>query len=176
MIQSMLPGVGNHHGAEGDGDWLDTVVTLDPSAENSKWKVIAKTPFRRRALALAARGGRVFVIGGLTEETEFSRQVDVLDSRTSAWSRGPDLPKSEMNGFGASAFAIDDRVYASSMSNSLLVLSADERRWEQAAQLSEPRFFHRIILGLNGSVLMIGGANEVGGHLASLIRVNSSKP
>ena len=158
----------NHHGDEGEGEWLDSLLELDLSQPKLTWRIVAKTPFRRRALALAVLSNKIYVIGGLTPETDFSQQVDVYDVVSQSWSRGPDLPQSDYNGFGASAFAIGDRLFTSSQSKELLVLARDETRWECAAQLDPQRFFHRLIPGRRGGVLLIGGANDREGHLASI--------
>jgi hypothetical protein len=158
----------NHHGDEGEGEWLDSLLELDLSQTKPGWREVAETPFRRRALALAAIGKKLYVIGGLTPETDFSQRVDVYDLVSKSWSRGPDLPESDYNGFGASAFNVGDRLFASSQTEELLVLTEDKARWECAAQLDPQRFFHRLILGPRGSVLLIGGANDEQGHLASI--------
>jgi hypothetical protein len=158
----------NHHGAEGEGEWLDSLLELDLAQTKPVWQEVAKTPFHRRALALAALGNKLYVIGGLTQETDFSQRVDVYDLVSQTWSRGPDLPESEYNGFGASAFKIGRRLFVSTQSDELLVLAEDKTRWESAAQLHPQRFFHRLIPGPLGSILLIGGANDEQGHLASI--------
>lgn len=157
-----------HHGEEGDGDWLEGVLELDLSQRDPKWQDTTKAPFRRRALALAALGQKLYVIGGLTPETDFSRRVDVYDLTSRTWSDGPELPESDYNGFGASAFTVGGRLFVSSQSNDLLALVEDERSWGKAGRLDSPRFFHRMIPGPHSSVLLIGGANDEEGHLASI--------
>ncbi len=101
----------NHHGDEGEGDWLDSLLVLDLSRATPNWEVVSKTPFQRRALALAALDDKLYVIGGMTEEIDFSQRVDVFDINSREWSRGPDLPESDYNGFGASAFNVGGRLF-----------------------------------------------------------------
>jgi hypothetical protein len=158
----------NHHGDEGQGEWLDSLLELDLSRTKPAWREVANTPFRRRALALAALDNKLYVIGGLTPEIDFSRRVDVYDLVSQTWSSGPDLPESDYNGFGAAAFNVSGRIFASSQSEKLLVLADDKTHWESAAQLNPKRFFHRLITGPHESVLLIGGANDEEGHLASI--------
>lgn len=157
-----------HHGEEGEGDWHNSLLKLDLKVEEPSWQMVSKTPFRRRALALAELNGRLYAIGGLTEDIDFSSRVDVFDLLSAEWKVGPELPESDMNGFGASAFNIAGRLFTSSQSNELLALSVRGDQWEVAKQLNLPRFFHRLIPGPNNAVLLIGGANEEDGHLASI--------
>jgi len=86
---------------------------MDPGAEAPKWEEIPASPFRRRALAVAAAAGKLYAAGGMTPEGEISRRVDVYDPRARAWSAAPELPGPA---FGPAACALRD---------SLLVSSAD---------------------------------------------------
>jgi len=167
----------SHHGEEGEAKWLETTLVLDLSMDydDLHWREIA-APFKRRALALATFDNRIYCIGGMNRDTSCSRRVDVYDPHFDSWSRGPDLPESDLNGFGASAFEVGGRLYASSRSELLLVLESDGALWAPAASLHPPRFFHRILPGPNSSVLLIGGADEES-HLATIqvVSTNSNR-
>ena len=106
----------------------------------------------------------------MTPDTAFSRRVDIYDPQSNTWSRGPGLPKSEMNGFGASAFEVNGRLYVSSLSDTLFCLSEDGSDWQPVAVLKQPRFFHRIVPGNKNCVLLIGGADH-DSHLDSIIAI-----
>ena len=163
-----------HHGEEGDADWHDSLLMLDLSGGDRaglKWRKLTTTPFQRRAFAMATHSGRVYCLGGMTPDTEFSRRVDIYNPQNNTWSRGPSLPDSEMNGFGASAFEIGGRLYVSSLSDELYCLSEETTDWQQVAVLQQPRFFHRIIPG-NDCVLLIGGA----GHDSHLDSITAIRP
>jgi hypothetical protein len=166
-----------HHGEEGDADWHDSLLVLDVSVKNNaelQWKVLTTTPFKRRAFALATHNGHVYCLGGMTPDTAFSRQVDIYDPQCNQWSRGTDLPESEMNGFGASAFEVEGRLYVSSLSDKLLCLSEDGHEWQPVAELKQPRFFHRIVPGSKSCVLLIGGADH-DSHLDSIIAIRPTQ-
>ncbi len=49
-------------------DWLQTAWSLDLSKEGASWEAMTKPTFTRRAVALAALGDRLYVIGGMNEK------------------------------------------------------------------------------------------------------------
>jgi hypothetical protein len=166
-----------HHGEEGNADWHDSLLVLDLSVNDPaglKWRKLSTTPFKRRAFAMATHNGRVYCLGGMTPDTAFSGRVDIYDPQNDTWSRGPSLPESEMNGFGASAFGIDGRLYVSSLSDKLLCLAEDENDWQPVASIQQPRFFHRIVPGNKNFVLLIGGADR-DSHLDSITAIRSGR-
>lgn len=114
---------------------------LDLARPEPVWKEIAQ-PFRRRALAVTAARGKVYVMGGITEDRRMSRRVDVYDVAGDRWSEGPALPGM---GFGSSACELDGRVYVSDWAGRISRLSEDGSRWEEVFRLGIPRFFHRLL-------------------------------
>ncbi|HTR41352.1 MAG TPA: kelch repeat-containing protein [Pseudomonadales bacterium] len=141
--------------------WHDTLLVADLSQDNPQWQSIPQ-PFKRRALAMAVAGSKIYFIGGMDSDNEPSRAVDVYDTTTGTWSKGPDLPHSMMDGFGFAAVGADNSIYASGFSGELLRLSADGSRWEVIAKLKEPRFFHRLILLDEKHLIAVGGEGKQG--------------
>ncbi len=86
--------------------WASDVLALDEGAD--AWRRI-EAPFQRRAVAVAAVGSKLAVIGGLGPDRQPSTRVDVLDVQTNEWSRGPDLPS---DGFGVAARGVGGAIYA----------------------------------------------------------------
>ncbi len=156
-----LAGGWHLRGAGREPLWHDTALVLDLSEPKARWKSFPQ-PFKRRGLALASLGPRLFCLGGMSEGDSPSLAVDILDTKTGAWSRGPDLPPGRLKGFGASACVVNDRLYISGMSGTVWRLSDDGRRWEEAAQLRTPRFFHRLMPGGDGQLLAVGGEGSSG--------------
>ncbi len=140
--------------------WLDTAWSFDLAAPEVGWRALPAPPFRRRALAVAALGSRVFALGGLDEDGNPSAAVDVLDLDAGAWSRGPDLPE---EGFGVAAAAVGGALCASARAGDLWRLDGD--RWTTAGTLVAPRFFHRFVATAHGDLLALGGAGKR--HLAT---------
>lgn len=150
-----------------DGRWLTDVLALDLASKPLAWKVVAQTPFRRRALALAAAGDGLYMIGGI-DDHRTSAEVDVLDLADGSWSKGPQLPsESRMKGFGGSALGIDDTVWFSGADGRVLRLPSGATQWQDTGhKLTTPRFFHRM-LAHEGKLLFIGGAGG-GKHRADI--------
>ena len=151
------------NGSPHDAEWLSSGYALDLK-QPDRWAPLPDAPFRRRAVAVAGSGNRLFVIGGIDEHGDVSRRVDILDLLRGEWSRGPDLPSS---GFGASAFCTRGRLYVSGRSGVLHRLSGDESEWESLATISEPRIFHRMLSVGSDALLFLGGANR-SGHLRGI--------
>lgn len=144
-----------------DGDsnsavWARDLLTFDVEHPDAGWKATPQ-PFARRALALASVTDRVIAIGGIDEEGDVSSRVDVFEPATGAWSTGPDYPGF---GFGVSAFAIGDDVYASGSEGTVHRWRPGESAWSTTANLTFPRFFHRLVPAPDGDLFAIGGIGK----------------
>ena len=76
---------------------------LDLADRNPEWKALPKAPFERRALAVAAHDGRIYAIGGMSDDGPSTR-VDVFDPQSGTWAEAPALQGEPIEGFGCSAF------------------------------------------------------------------------
>jgi hypothetical protein len=149
------------------GTWLDTAWSFDLTKPDGAWVALPSPAFRRRALAVAQWDGKLIALGGMGEDHDISRSVDALDLKTGEWTKLADLPGEGMDGFGVSAWNLDGKLYASGTQDSLFRLSDDGKTWEPIAELTQPRFFHRLLPGKPGILLAVGGASEEG-HLADV--------
>lgn len=151
-------------GGEEDGGnrtiWHEHYLTLDLSDPKAEWKKLPQ-PFQRRALAVGALAGKLYVIGGMGPDHQMSRAVEVLDTVSGKWSRGPDLPAHEVGGFGYAMISHEDRLFASGAYGKLLELVNNE--WEEIVELDSPRYFHRLLPAGKGRLLAIGGQKVGGG-------------
>lgn len=148
------------HGEE--SVWHSTAWKLDlTKPENElKWEKIADPSFRSRALGVAAHDGKIYAIGGITEENGTVGDVHVYDIATNQWAPGPAIPSEErMAGFGCSAFEIAGKLYVTTADGSLMRLSDSGVAWEVVKQLDNARFFHRMVPYDDSHVIMIGGSN-----------------
>lgn len=147
-------------GAAGQGVWLDTVLAIDLRSARPRWTTIPQ-PFRRRALALAALGDRLYCLGGIDSTGATSLEVDTLDLKSGVWAKGPELPPGPMKGFGCSAIAQAGRIYFSGMKGDLHELDPATAAWTQVGKLRHPRFFHRLVpAGLHHLVAAGGEDSE----------------
>jgi hypothetical protein len=145
-----------------EASWSSTLLLRAPGEDG--WRSV-EAPFQRRAVGVAAVGGRLAVLGGLTPEREVSRRLDWFDPATGAWSRGPDFPE---DAFGVAAVGVGDVLYASGRGGGLFRLPAGAEAWERAGDLAFPRFFHQL-LPVEGGLVALGG---IGGmHTSGRTRI-----
>jgi hypothetical protein len=137
--------------------WLDTLEVLDLAADKLEWKS-AKQPFQRRALIAASFAGRMYVLGGFDEHAKTIHEVSIYDPRTGEWSKGPDLPGTEMDGFAPAACAHDGKLYVSVADGALYRLNESRLDWEKSGNAT-PRIAHRIASD-GQAILVIGGAAQ----------------
>lgn len=147
----------NMQGKDIEAVWIDAVDVLDVSQPNLKWQSI-KQPFTRRALIVTTLGDRLFVMGGMDANDDLHPAVNILNTRTGEWSKGPDLPGKPFNGFSPAACTVGGRAYVSVATGELLRLGADETSWERVAR-STPRIVHRLVPD-GDRILILGGASK----------------
>ena len=142
-----------------DPRWHDTYLTLDLSKPDATWQSYPQ-PFQRRAVAVQAIDKKIYCIGGMDNGDTTSKAVEVLDTATGQWSKGPALPADKLGGFGYSAIAHEGRLFASGLPGDVLELCAD--RWTSIAKMAHPRFFHRLVPGGSGRLIALGGESREG--------------
>jgi N-acetylneuraminic acid mutarotase len=148
--------------------WHDSALEIDLSSAHPEWKELARPPFHRRALAVGESHGKVYVLGGMDEKGASTTTTYVLDLASGKWSPGPKLPGEGLEGFGGAAVSCAGRLYVTTYSGKLSVLSEDGREWQSAGQLAGPRFFHRMLNRGDASLIVIGGGNMESGKDPSL--------
>ncbi|QDU86971.1 N-acetylneuraminate epimerase [Pirellulimonas nuda] len=154
---------------EGEGEWQESGCVYDFNNPVAGWQAIPAPPTRRRALAAAQWRGGLVLLGGMNADHAISRKVEWLNPETNQWQTLADLPGAGMDGFGVSAWGMNDKLYASGMQGVLVELSDDGKQWTPVAELQTPRFFHRL-LPVGDALIAIGGAAEQG-HLTSIEQV-----
>ncbi|MCI0747165.1 MAG: hypothetical protein L0Y58_17315 [Verrucomicrobia subdivision 3 bacterium] len=136
--------------------WPASALVLDLANPRAGWREFPQ-PFQRRALALAALGSRVYCIGGMNDDNQTTLAMDIYDTSTGRWTKGPDLPAGKHKGFSCSAVAQNGRIYASAFQGDLLRLAPDERSWEVVGRLQYPRMSHRLVTAGTSQLIALGG-------------------
>lgn len=154
--------------------WSTTAWSADLTQRPLKWDALPKPPFERRALALAEHNGKLYVIGGMQSPNAAlagaagpTTRVDIYDPHKKAWLGGPKLEGEPMEGFGASAFAANGKLYVSTYQGRLQVLQEEPARWTVTQTLQPARFFHRMVPS-GDQLLLVGGANMGSGKILSI--------
>jgi hypothetical protein len=136
--------------------WPDHGLVLDLKDSAQSWHEFPQ-PFQRRALALAALDSRILCIGGMDSDNAPTLAVEVYDTATGQWSKGPTLPAGKHKGFSCSAIAHNGRIYASTYQGDLLRLSPDAYSWEVVGRLQHPRMAHRLVTAGATQLIALGG-------------------
>lgn len=139
-----------------ESQWHETALVLDLSREKLSWESLEQ-PFRRRALAVARRGTKIYVLGGLTEDNEIHKTVNVLDTTTGSWSEGPPLPGFDRNGFAPAAYLGNDRPHAALADGRIIRLNDAGDGWEEIGRLKHSRIAGRMV-SAGGRLIVLGGA------------------
>jgi len=163
-------------GESGSSVWADTTLVCDTAAKSPAWEAIPQ-PFKRRALAAAVIGSKVYVIGGLTESGESVRKVEILDLATRTWSTGPEFPGTDRTGFNPAACNVGGRLYVNAMDRAVFRLSATGDNWEKVGTTVEARYVHRLVPVGADAFVAIAGASLKGRHASvELFRVSGTTP
>lgn len=152
----IVTGGWNMKGSDGDA-WAGTVQILDLASSQPAW-VSAPQPFHRRALIAAAFANKMYVMGGITETSEITREVSIYDPVSNTWSKGPEIPGDEINAFAPAACVHQNHLYLSVADGSLYRLDDAGQSWVKAGSGS-PRLAHRIASS-GDAILVIGGATK----------------
>lgn len=142
----------------GEGQFLDTMLSLDLKTERPEWKV-STVPFKQRALSLAAHNGKLYAVGGMQETGGPTTEVEVYDPMTQTWSKGPAIHGQPMEGFGNTSFEIGGRLTTITRSGAIQQLSSDRTSWIIVGYLKNPRFFARLLPVSGDRGIVIGGAD-----------------
>jgi N-acetylneuraminic acid mutarotase len=144
-------------GGADNSEFLKDALVFDLSRQNARWERLPTPPFRRRALAAATIGGKVYVLGGLTEDGKIVKSVDIYDPARRTWSRGPELPGGKLQGFAPSAFGVAGRLYVSGKDGLVHRLNPAGDGWEIVGAVAETRLTHRLLPGIGNDLLVVGG-------------------
>jgi N-acetylneuraminic acid mutarotase len=156
-------------GTEGT-QWHETALVADLSEDKPSWSELPQPPFQRRALSLGHLQGKLYAIGGMQEEGGPTTRVDVFDPASGKWSEAKPMQGEGMEGFGSSAFTVDDKLFVSTYGGNLQCLAQEGGEWSIAKKLAEDRFFHRM-LPFEERLILVGGASMTAGKRLQLEEV-----
>ncbi|EDM79717.1 hypothetical protein PPSIR1_16685 [Plesiocystis pacifica SIR-1] len=139
-------------GGPRSGTFQTQALALDLSAAEPSWQAF-DMPFARRALGVAAAGGKLYAVGGMTDAGKISTSVDIYDPATKTWSKGPDFPGEP---FGLAAEGVGEALVASGNDGVVYRLEPGADAWKAAGTLAFPRFFHQLVESPSG-LLALGG-------------------
>ena len=149
----------NMQGNSAETEWHKTAWRLSLENTKSGWEPIAPPPFQRRAVAVAAHKDRVFVIGGMNENSQTTTETCVFDPKSNTWETMSPIAGVPLTGFGTSAAEIGNQLIVSTADGSIQRFNDNRLVWEIIGQIPTGRFFHRIVPVSDTAFAIIGGAN-----------------
>lgn len=154
-----------------EGEWQAGGLSFDLSNPNATWEPMPEPPFKRRALAISHKDGKVIVLGGMNDDANISKQVFFFDPATKNWGEGPELPGRSFHSFGLAAWNHSNELYVNGMSGILYRLSEDDTQWEEIATAQTKRFFHQLVPA-GDDLLAVAGVSPEEGHLTTTERLS----
>lgn len=116
-----------------DGEWFEKgLVRLKD--EKAGWKEVPQ-PAVRRALEVIAFDGRIWMVGGLTEDGDISNEAKSFDPKTQSWKDEASIPGISANGNGIAGCVSGNRLYMAGMDGMIYRLANDRSKWENAGKL-----------------------------------------
>ena len=138
------------------GRFLSVAQRFDPEANS--WSGLPRLPEAVRAGAGAALDGKVYVIGGQTEDRD-GRQVYALDVESETWEERAPLPEPRFN---MAAVTLGDRIYAMGGYSDeeeradVFVYDPASDSWSEGTPLPAPNHTFGAVV-LDGEIWTIGG-------------------
>ena len=133
-------------------------LVLDLAKPDAGWKTIEQ-PFERRAVALVASKGKIYVLGGMKQDNSLSAEVDAFDIASGKWEKVVELPvDSKMKAFATAACELNGEVIASPLGGKVFALRSD--KWVEVGALKQKRFFHQLEPLGESEVIALGGTDK----------------
>lgn len=158
------------NGDSEDAEWFSEMFSIDLSSDDAQWESHPQ-PFVKRAIASGLLGDSIVFIGGMDEYDNVSDTVDIYNTQSRSWVKGPQVPETpnnRMKSFGAAAASHNGSLYLSDHSGNIYKLSSPQSEWEKVGALENPRFFHRIEFDSLGELIVVGGASRQLGQFNSI--------
>jgi len=139
--------------------WHDTMAVLDMSKPENGWQTLPQ-PWKRRALAAVTFAGKIWCVGGMTEDNELASVVDIYDPATKQWSSAPPVGETERaKAFGCAACVVGDSLYVSPEGGKIYRIGADAKQWIECGKLTKSRYFHQLIVLDDTHLMALGGTS-----------------
>jgi DNA-binding CsgD family transcriptional regulator/N-acetylneuraminic acid mutarotase len=132
------------------------------SADVNRWVSQAPMPTKRAGLGLVAFEGRIFAIGGVRDNNQATRLVEIYDPITNSWSEGSAKPTAAANIAGA---ALADKIYVpggctneGQAIETLEIYTPQTDSWDKGPPLPEARCAYGLV-AFQDKLYLFGGWN-----------------
>jgi len=131
-------------------------------SSTSRWASHAAMPTSRAGLAVVAIEDRIFAIGGLRDNNQATRSVEIYDTATNTWTEGANKPIATTNIAGA---VLNDKIYVpggctrdAEAINILEIYDPKVDRWSQGTELPGARCAYGLVT-FQDKLYLFGGWN-----------------
>jgi len=156
----MVVGGWQMNGKGAKSTWPDTAYILNLAAKELKWETVPQ-PFKRRGVAAAAVGTKVYVMGGMGEEGAV-RSVEVLDLASGKWTAGPLLPGTDHAAFSPAAGVVNGKIVVNTSAGTIFRMNDAANGWEKVGEAKKKRMVARLVSLGDDGVIILGGAGGDG--------------
>jgi non-specific serine/threonine protein kinase len=133
-----------------------------PADGEPVWRTLAPAPSERTEVAAAALGQRIWVLGGYAPDGATLATVEVYDTTTDTWARGPDLPVAVNH---AMAATLEGVLHVAGGNDgdgpSTQVARLEGDGWRRLAPLPQGRSAGGLV-ALDGRLYLVGGVVDGG--------------
>lgn len=144
-----------------EAPWHEDALVYDLASDKGEWKPIAKPPFVKRALAVAAHDHKVWVLGGMTQSNQITSLVHAYDPKTDTWTEGPAVKgKSQFAAFALSAFGCGGKLCYTGSDGILYTLDEGKSEWVPEERLLYPRSFLRLVADEGSTLFAVAGISR----------------
>ena len=145
-------------GDSANSEFLDTALVFDLARAGAGWEKLPTPPFRRRALAVGAVDGKVYAIGGLTEDGKVVKSVDIYDIALGRGRTDPSCPAASARASRRRRLKREASCTSTGSTARCSGSATAGDRWEVAGKLVTPRLTHRLLPGIANDLLAVGGS------------------
>jgi DNA-binding CsgD family transcriptional regulator/N-acetylneuraminic acid mutarotase len=130
------------------------------NSDPNRWVAQAQMPTRRAGLAAAAYQNRLYAIGGVRDNNQATRAVEIFDPLTNTWSEGAAKPTAATD---VSAAVLDDHIYVpggcishTKTISTLEIYDPQQDSWQKGRPLPEGRCGYGLA-AYQGKLYLFGG-------------------
>lgn len=133
---------------------------------DASWTELAPAPTYRTENAAGIAAGKLYSVGGMTNETTEVTMVEIYDIATDMWSRGPDypIPSNHLTvvGVGTKVYGFGG-LSGVAATNLAFVYDPALGRWTPLPLMPTPRAAHAAV-AIGPKIYLVGGYFAVGQH------------
>jgi N-acetylneuraminic acid mutarotase len=146
--------------------------------ESRNTELKSPLPTGKMGIASVVVDGKIYVLGGITKQGQFSSDVEKYDTSTDKWTKETSMPTAKAMTI---AVAVNKKIYVlggrgqSGILNKVEIYDTASKSWQTGNPLPSPRWSHMGAV-VDGKIYVIGGISGTGNQRTSLKKVDIYDP